>query len=135
MNTILKNIAEKVKQENNVFQSFVLDARKDEDGRVTIPIEVNGNERIFAGIQDAGGSFFYFRWREDFIFYEELNEDKRFASCENFVEQRSPVRLVAVVDHSVDPYELEGQIRQSLLLWKLEPGSGIKSGRIVLRQS
>ena len=87
MNTLVKNIAETILQENNVFEDFILDARKDEEGRVTIPIETNGNERTFGGITDANGCFFYFRWREDFIFYEEMNGDKRFASCENFVEQ------------------------------------------------
>lgn len=135
MNTLIKNIAETILLENTVFQNFILDARKDEEGRVTIPIEINGNERTFGGITDANGCFFYFRWREDFIFYEEMNGDKRFASCENFVEQRSPFRLVAVVDHEVDPFALEAGIRQTLLRWKMNPSSGIKNGRTILRQS
>ena len=137
MNKLIKNIADQILEENDVFERYIIDARKDEEGRVTIPIEINGNERTFGGITDANGCFFYFRWREDFIFYEEMSADKRFASCENkdFVEQRSPFRLVAVVDRPVDPFALEAGIRQTLLRWKIWPTSGIKNGRTILRQS
>ena len=135
MNKPIKQIAEAVMNKVNGFDHYILDARKDEDGRVTIPIEVNGNERMFSGISDFEGCFFYIRWRDDFIFYEELNEDNRISSCENFVEQRSPLRLVAVFDHEVDPYLIECQIRQTLLRYKIAPESGIKTGRTILRQS
>ena len=135
MNKPIKEIAEKIMNEIDVFDQYILNARKDEDGRVTIPIEINGNERLYSGISDLEGSFFYLRWREDFIFYEELNEDNRISSCENFVEQRSPLRLVAVFDCDVDPYQIEGQLRQILLQYKLTPSSGVKGGRSILRQS
>ena len=131
----IKQIAETIMTKLDVFDSYILNARKDEDGRVTIPIEINGNERMFSGISDLDGSFFYMRWRDDYIFYEEMNEDTRISSCENFVEQRSPLRLVAVFDCAVDPYFIEGQLRQILLRYKIAPESGIKGGRSILRQS
>ena len=70
-----------------------------------------------------------------FINYDEAKSDRRFAACEQSVEQTQPLRLVGVVECPVDPYELEAQIRTALLSWKLEPGSGIKQGRVFLRQS
>tara|TARA_Y100000361_G_C11162000_1_gene348098 strand:+ start:27791 stop:28336 length:546 start_codon:yes stop_codon:yes gene_type:complete len=135
MNKPLKNICDIILKEMSIFQSYHLNARKDEDGRVTIPIEINGNERMFAGITDQENCFFYLRWRDDFIFYDELNEDTRISSCENFIEQRSPLRLVAVFDKDVDLYLKEAEIRQILLRWKIYPESGIKSGRTIVRQS
>ena len=134
MNQPIKSLAERI-VEFTPFDKYFLDARKDSEGRVTIPIEVNGNEKTWGGITDVNGSFFYIRWRDGFINYEEAKSDRRFAACEQSVEQIQPLRLVGVVECPVDPYELEAQIRTALLSWKLEPGSGIKQGRVFLRQS
>jgi hypothetical protein len=135
MNYIIKQIADLVLQNNEDFERYELDARKDENGRVTIPIEINGNERSFGGITDSNGCFFYLRWRDDYIFYEDAGEDRRTGSCENFIEQRSPIRLVAIFDRPVNPYEIEAKIRTSLLKFRIERGQGIKAGRIICRQS
>lgn len=134
MNRPIKSIAERIVEFTD-FDKFILDARKDNEGRVTIPIEVNGNEKTWGGITDVNGSFFYIRWRDGFINYEEAKDDRRFAACEEFVEQIQPLRLVGVVDCAVNPYELEAEIRTALLSWKLQPTSGIKKGRVSLRQS
>ena len=134
MNKPIKSVAERI-VEFTLFEKYNLDARKDSEGRITIPIETNGNEKTWAGITDVNGSFFYIRWREGFINYEEAKDERRFGSCESFVEQIQPLRLVGVVNCQVDPYQLEAQIRSALLSWKIEPSSGIKQGRIFLRQS
>ena len=134
MNKPIKSIAETIVEETP-FDKYTLDARKDSEGRVTVGIETNGNEKTFAGITDVNGNFFYIRWREGFINYEEAKDDRRFGACESFVEQIQPVRLVGVLSCQVDPYQLEAQIRSALLSWKLQPTSGIKKGRVVLRQS
>ena len=136
MNKPIKEIAEAILQQTGIFQKYFLDARRDEEGRVLIPIESNGNEKAFAGISDVSGPFFYLRWRNDFIIYEELREDRRFSSCENFAEQLSPLRLVGVFPaNSVDAYQLEGMIRKAIMSFKINNESGIKSGKAVLRQS
>jgi len=135
MDPIFKEISDLILREVDDFDRFILDARKDEEGRVTIPIEINGNERAFGGITDSNGCFFYMRWRDDYIFYEDAGEDRRTGSCENFLEQRSPIRIVAVLDRSCDPYNIEAKIRTALLKYRIQRGAGIKSGRIVVRQS
>lgn len=135
MDPIFKEIADLILHEVDDFDRFILDARKDEEGRVTIPIEINGNERAFGGISDSNGCFFYMRWRDDYIFYEDAGEDRRTGSCENFLEQRSPIRIVAVLDRPCDPYNIEAKIRTALLKYRIQRGSGIKSGRIIVRQS
>ena len=135
MDPIFKEISDLILREVDDFDRFILDARKDEEGRVTIPIEINGNERAFGGITDSNGCFFYMRWRDDYIFYEDAGEDRRTGSCENFLEQRSPIRIVAVLDRPCDPYNIEAKIRTALLKYRIQRGAGIKSGRIVVRQS
>jgi len=135
MDPIFKEISDLILREVDDFDRFILDARKDEEGRVTIPIEINGNERAFGGITDSNGCFFYMRWRDDYIFYEDAGEDRRTGSCENFLEQRSPIRIVAVLDRPCDPYNIEAKIRTALLKYRIQRGAGIKSGRIIVRQS
>jgi len=134
MTNELNEIANKIKSKIPFFDKFFLEARRDEEGRVTLPIESNGNELTYTGITDNEGNFFYIRFREDFIFYEELNEKSRFSACETFVEKRIPFRLVTVSTCS-DSIELEKTISSILFSHQVERSTSIKSGRVVLRQS
>jgi hypothetical protein len=134
MNQYLEQIALEIKSKVQIFDRYYIGATKDEEGRVTIPIEVNGNERRHVGITDNDGSFFYIRHRDDFVLYEELTEKKRFSACESFVEKRFPLRLVTVTTCS-QSVELESIISSILFSSEVERSSSIKGGRIVLRQS
>ena len=135
MNKPIKQIAELIVESTGSFDSYHMNARRDEEGRVTFPIESNGNEKEFAGPFDMAGNYFYLRYREGFINYEEVNQDRRFAACESFVEQVQPVRLVGFFGCGVDAYELESTIRNVLLTWKQEQLPGVKGGKVILRQS
>lgn len=135
MKEILEYIARLIKEESNCFDSFFTLAQKDEEGRVLLRVG-NVNEFKFVGLNDIERNYFYFRiGDESTIQYIDQDTTRRLASCSpDYVEQRVPLRLVAVV-YRKDPFELESELRRLLMSIEIPGNENANGIRISLKSS
>ncbi len=135
MKEILEHIAKDVFEMTGCFDTFFALAKMDENRRVILQ-DGKSNEFRNVGITDVQRNFFYFRiGDEGSIQYIDNNSTRRLSSCSlEYIEQRVPVRLVAVV-YRKDPIDLEAELRRALLTVQVPGNENANGIRISLKAS